>query len=331
MISFDQITGHNKSIQILQSLVKLDQIGHAYLFVGKEGIGKKITALAFAKAISCINLSEDFNPCNHCPSCLKIERGIHPDIQVISPLNSVISIGQIRAIKDIIYWMPLVSKRKIFLIDDAHKMTIEAANSLLKILEEPPAFAVLILITSEPEFILPTISSRCYKISFLPIRKEEQVKILTRMNLGLDHRKLEEIVLLSSGSLGKALELAQNPKKLLEKIRPLEWLIKTTPENIISNTFAQSEKELTCILDSFLDFVEIMVLWFRDILLYQSGLPRELLFFPGRIDKIKEFARYYSQEKIIFILDYLMEIPERIEKHINPKILFDNFIIQLGG
>lgn len=331
MISFDSIVGQKKPIQILKGLIKLNQIGHAYLFVGKEGIGKKTTAIAFAKAINCANLSESCNPCNCCSSCLKIERGVHPDFHIINPINAVISIDQIRGIKDIIYWMPLASRKKIFIINDAHKMTIEAFNSLLKILEEPPEFAVLILITAEPEFIIPTVSSRCYKISFLPIGREEQLKILSSLNLDLDEKQLEEIVLLSPGNLGKSVELAGSKLKLKEKIKYLDWLIETKPEEIISIILSSSEKELAFILDSFLDFTEIMILWFRDVLFYKLGLSQKYLSFSGWEGKIKEFAQYYSEGKIILILNYLSEIPEKIEKHINPKILFENFILHIGG
>jgi len=330
MIDFEQIVGQKKSIQLLKALIKFDRIGHAYLFAGKEGIGKKITAIAFAKAINCTGLSENHNPCNHCSSCLKIEKGIHPDFRIISPLNSIITIDQIREIKSIIYWRPLESRKKIFLINDAHKMTIEASNSLLKILEEPPEFAVLILITAEPEIILPTIISRCHRISFQPLRVEEQKEILTSMNLHLDNRHLEDILLLSPGSPGKTIELASNLSKMKKKNRYIDWLIRTKPEQMVSNIFSSRDNELTDIIESFLDFVEIMILWFRDILFFKLGLAQEMLCFPSRIDIIKEFAQYYSQEKIILILDDLAEIPERIEKHINPKILLENFIIRLG-
>ena len=330
MIDFEKIVGQKKPIKLLKNLIKYDWIGHAYLFTGKEGIGKKATAIAFAKAINCFNLSENYEPCNHCSSCLKIEEGMHPDFQLITPLNSIISIEQIRNIKDIIYWQPLWSRKKIFLIDDAHKMTVAASNSLLKILEEPPEFAVLILNTDSPETMLPTIISRCHKISFNPIGREEQRAILTGLNLNLGKSQLEEIILFSPGNISKAIELASEPDRLKEKNQYLEWLIETEPEQLINKYFSSPANEVKNILNSFLDFTELMVLCFRDILFFQLGLSQEMLSFPKKIEKIKIFAQYYSQQTIINTLNYLTEIPQEIAKYIRPEILMENFIIQLG-
>lgn len=330
IIDFEKIVGQERALQLLKNIIKSDQIGHAYLFSGKEGIGKRTTAIVFAKAINCTNLSDDFNPCNSCASCLKIEQGIHPDFQIISPINSVITIGQIKNIKEIIYWKPLTGRKKIFLIDDAHKMTVEASNSILKILEEPPEYAILILITHSPGSILPTIVSRCHQISFQPISATKQKEVLDGMNMRLDDSQWQEIVLLSAGSLSKAIELASDPLKMQEKDRYIEWLLKTKPEQRIIQFFSSSENEVKDILNSFLDFVEIMVLWFRDIMFFQLGLAQEILSFPGHIDNIKKYAQYYTQEKIILILNYLTETPQRTERNIRPEILLENFIMQLG-
>ena len=330
MIDFEKIIGQKKPIKVLKKLIKHDRIGHAFLFTGKEGIGKKVTAIAFAKAVNCFNLSENYEPCNHCSSCLKIEKGIHPDFQLIAPLNLVITIDQIRNIKDIIYWHPLGGRKKIFLIDDSHKMTVEASNSLLKILEEPPEFAVLILVADSPETMLPTIISRCHRIPFCPINREEQREILADMNLGLEKSQLEEIILFSPGNLSKAIELAREPARLKEKNQYLKWVVEEEPGQLINKFFSSPENEVKDILNSFLDFTELMVLWFRDILFFQLGLPKEMLSFPERIDKIKKFAQCYSQEKIIILLNYLTEIPQKIAKYIKPEILMENFIIQLG-
>ena len=298
MINFDNTVELKKSVQILKNLIKSDKIGHAYLFTGREGSGKKSAAIAFAKAINCSNLSENYNPCNHCSSCLKIEKEIHPDFQIIFPLNSIISIDQIREIKKVIYWPPLESRKKIFIIDDAHKMTIPASNSLLKILEEPPAFAVLILITSKPEILLPTVISRCYQISF------KQAK--------------------------KANELAAEQPVNIEQNRYIDWLLKAKSAKMIHYFFSAQEKELNVITDSLLDFTEVMILWFRDILVFKLGLPQELLSFSGQIDNIVEFAQNYSPDKIMQVLDYLTQIPERMEQHIKPKKLLEKFIMQIG-
>lgn len=301
MINFDAVVGQQKPIQILKNLISSDKIGHAYLFMGQEGIGKKLAAISFAKAVNCLNLSENYVPCNHCSNCLKIEKGIHPDVNIISPLNSVITIEQIREIKNTIYWQPLEGRKKIFILDDAHRMNHAASNSLLKILEEPPPYAILILITAEPENLLATIISRCHPISFQPLKEAEMRKVLTRMGKGLE-----------------------------KKNRYIDWLLKVNSEQTFNFFFSMGENEMKDITDSFLDFTEVMILWFRDILFLQLGLPKDNLSFPERIDNMKDFTQYYSQEKIINILNYLTQIPEKMEKYINIKILLENFIVQIG-
>ncbi|NLL61293.1 MAG: DNA polymerase III subunit delta' [Candidatus Atribacteria bacterium] len=301
MINFDAVVGQEKPIQILKNLIRFGRIGHAYLFTGPEGTGRKTVAISFAKAVNCLNLPEKYDPCNYCSNCLKTEKGIHSDFHTISPLNSVITIEQIREIKETIYWRPLENRKKIFIISDAHKMTLAASNSLLKILEEPPSYAVLILITSVPENLLPTILSRCHRISFQPLKKAEQKEISNRMGRGSE-----------------------------EKNKYIDWVLKAKSEQPFSYFFSTGEKEIKDITDSFLDFTEVMILWFRDILFLQLGLPQNTLSFPERIDKIKDFAQFYSEERIIAILDYLTQIPEKMEKYINPKILLENFILQIG-
>lgn len=330
MIDFKKIVGQKKPIQQLKNIIKYEQIGHAYLFTGREGTGKKISAIAFAKAINCHHLSEDFNPCNHCPSCLKIENGTHPDFHLITPDNYMILLNQIQDIKKTIFWKPLDSSKKIYLIDDAHKMNDDASNSLLKILEEPPPFAVIILITDKPRNLLSTILSRCNRISFFPISIAEQKKVLLSMNGSIDNRLLDEAIIFSAGSYSKALELINNPAGIKERHKLLEWLSESNPKKLLEKLFYSPEKELKNILHSFLDFTEIMILWFRDILFFQLELGPETLSFPNRIDKIREFANYYSKDKIISVLEYLAEIPDKVEKYIQPKILLENFIIQLG-
>lgn len=301
MINFDTIVGQEKPIQILKNLISSGKVGHAYLFMGREGIGKKLVAISFAKAVNCLNLSKNYEACNHCSNCLKIEKNIHPDTNIISALNSVISIGQIRELKNTIYWQPLESRKKVFIIDDAHRMTADASNSLLKILEEPPPYAILILTTSEPKNLLDTIISRCHLISFQPLKKIGNRKVLTRKNQSLEKNN-----------------------------RYIDWLLRVNPEQAFNFLFSMSESEMKDITDSFLDFIEVMILWFRDILFLQLGLSMDNFFFPDRIDSMKDFTRYYSQEKIINILDYLTQIPEKIEKYVNTKILLENFMAQIG-
>ncbi len=330
MVDFKEIVGHYKPVQILKNLIKYDRIGHAYLFRGQDGIGKRRTAIAFSKAINCHQLSDNQDPCNACSSCRRIEKSMHPDFNIISSPDAVIRIDQIREIKHNIFLHPLENKRKIYLIDNAERMTTEAANSLLKILEEPPEFALLLLITAFPEAILPTILSRCSQLSFKSLSLDDQRIILQKTVTTCPEEELEKRIRLSYGRPGEALSLSDDLEKLSARDQNIDLLTNIKPGEMVHYLFRLNEKVFVKILDSFQDFIDLMILWFRDILFMKIGLKEDRLIFQKQAHEIQNYARFYSQEKIISILKYLSEVPEKLEKHVNPKNLLENIFIQLG-
>lgn len=330
MIDFQKIIGHEKPITILKNRIKYNKIGQAYLFIGEDGIGKKLVAIAFSKAINCKNPSEKQEPCNKCSACLTIEKGTNPDFEIISPVDSVIKIDKIRELKNNIFFQPLENNKKVYLINEAEKMTIEAANSLLKVLEEPPEYAILILITAFPDTVLPTILSRCCKILFKPLSLKQQRDILLREeNIDLNENQLEKIIRLSNGSPGKALQIALNKKKMELQTIYISQMAKLKPENMADCIF-NAEQFFPGIKDNFLFFVEIMILWFRDILFFKMNMDKEQMVFQGQLSSIKRYAQHYSENKLTSILEYLANIPEEINRHINQNTLLENFFIRIG-
>ena len=330
MIDFQKIVGHEKPITILKNRIKYNKVGQAYLFAGKDGIGKKLVAIAFSKTINCKKISTEQNPCNQCSTCLTIEKGTNPDVDIISPVDSVIKIEKIRELKSNIFYQPLENKKKIYIINEADRMTVEASNSLLKILEEPPQYAILILITAFPDAILPTILSRCSKLSFKPLSNEQQLEILLRQeNLNLDRKQLEETIKLSFGSPGSTLQIIEDEKKMtLQKIY-IKQMAELRPENTIDCLFTP-EQYFPGINDNFLYFVELMIFWFRDILFLKMDMDTSQLIFQSEIKVVNRYAQYYSENKLINILEYLANIPEELKKHINQNTLLENIFIRLG-
>lgn len=329
MVDFEEIIGHRSPIQILKNMIKLDRIGHAYLFSGKKGIGKRLVAIAFSKAINCTQLSEEQDPCNHCLSCQKIEKGLSPDFNMILPIDDTIKIDQIREIKKNIYFKPLENREKIVMIDDADKMTIEASNALLKILEEPPEFAVLILISAFPDALLPTILSRCCHLLFKPLEIEQQREIMMRILPLLPKNQLENILKIFYGSPGKAMNYLSNQDKMAFKDYFIERIAKTKPGEFLEFLF-HPEKMIPDITHSFKDFVDLVILWFHDVFFLQVGMGESHLFFQEEMDKIQEYAQYYSKERVMMILEYFTKIPEELKKHIQPSALLENIFILLG-
>lgn len=328
MIDFKGIIGHYRPIKILKNIIKHNMVGHSYLFIGKEGIGKKLTAIAFSKGINCLNLSSSQEPCNSCFSCIKIENNVSTDFNIISPVNSVIKINVIRELKNNIYFQPLKNKKKVYIIDDADKMTLEASNSLLKILEEPPDYAILILITSVPDLILPTIISRCSKVIFKPLSIDSQKNILLK-NIPVDNKKIEGFIKLSHGSPGKALNLFADKDRANLKYKFIDKFTGLSPGEFSSFTFSY-EKLFPNISDNFNDFVEMMILWFRDVLFLKMDIDKNQLFFKEYLGVLTRHAHYFTKKRLIMILEYLINIPEDLEKHINQNTLLENFFIRLG-
>jgi DNA polymerase-3 subunit delta' len=330
MIDFREIIGHEKPITILKNRIKYNKVGQAYLFAGKDGIGKKSVAIAFSKAINCKNLSNEQNPCNKCSACLTIEKGTNPDVDIISPVDSVIKIEKIRELKSNIFYQPIENKKKVYIIDEADKMTLEASNSLLKVLEEPPGYAVLVLITAFPDSILPTILSRCCKLSFKPLSNRQQLEILLRQKeLNLDEKQLKEIIKLSYGSPGIVMQRIADKQKITLQKTYIKQIAQLRPVDMLDCIF-NPENYFPEINDNFLYFVEVMILWFRDILYLKKDMNIKYLVFQEEINAIKRYAQYYSENNLMNILEYLSIIPEELKRHINKNTLLENFFIRLG-
>ena len=174
---FENIIGNEKNKELLKKVIDTNNIAHSYMFVGKDSIGKLLFAKEFAKAILC---TEEGKPCNKCKSCIEFNTNNNPDFNILEPEGNSIKIDQIRELTKKVYEKPVVSNRKVYIINDSNYMTKEAQNSLLKTLEEPPEYITIILITSNENLFLPTIKSRCTKVLFNRLTNEELADILQK-------------------------------------------------------------------------------------------------------------------------------------------------------
>ena len=199
-MSFEKIIGNDDNKKLLENTVKSNNVLHSYLFFGTEGIGKKVFAKEFSKMILCN--SEDEKPCNKCKSCIEFDSNNNPDFFVIEPDGSSIKIEQIRQMQKSILEKPIESNKKVYIINDAETMTKEAQNCMLKTLEEPQDFIVIILIASNENNILPTVKSRCTKIFFRNLDDADIIKYVNEKNSGIDINK--DILKLCNGSILKA-------------------------------------------------------------------------------------------------------------------------------
>lgn len=205
-MSFENIVGNTKIKQELKNVANSNAVSHSYLFVGEEGIGKKQIAREFAKMILC--LSQEKENCNQCDSCIKFISNNNPDFIEISEDGNSIKIAQIRELQEKIYQKPIVSSKKVVIIDNSEKMTEEAQNSLLKTLEEPPEYIVIILITLNENKLLNTIKSRCLKLSFVNIDGKEMLEYIDK-NQEIQ-KPSQSILELCNGSIGRLIKINDN-------------------------------------------------------------------------------------------------------------------------
>lgn len=214
-MAFDNIIGNKNTKELLNKIVKSNNIIHSYMFTGEEGIGKKLFAIEFAKMVLCTSNEE--KPCNKCKSCIEFNGKSNPDFEIIENSGNI-KIDQIRLFQTKIAEKPITSSKKVYIIDDAHTMTREAQNCLLKTLEEPPEYIMIILITSNENMIINTIKSRCMKINFQRIEDDLLKKYLQE---NYDINEISESMLDTiGGSIKKAILLKDKEEiyKDVEKI-----------------------------------------------------------------------------------------------------------------
>lgn len=207
-MNFDEIIGNKSEKERLESICKLNKIAHSYIFLGIQGIGKKLIAKEFAKKILCLNEQKG---CNTCQSCIEFDTENHPDFKIIIPDGKNIKIEQIREFQEKIYEKPVISSKKVYIIDNADLMTKEAQNCLLKTLEEPPSYVVIILIVSNESKLLNTIKSRCIKMAFSSLKDEELKEFLKDENIE------DNILKRANGSIKKLIHIKEN-KELYKTI-----------------------------------------------------------------------------------------------------------------
>ena len=269
-LCFRNLLGHDRAKSLLQEAASNNRIGHAYLFRGPDGVGKKRAALTFAAFINCKNRADD--ACGTCASCRKYISGNHPDIIAVSPEGAAIKIAQVRELKHRLAFPPLEAATRVIVLEDIHTMRREAANSLLKTLEEPAPNNLFILTADQSGTILPTIISRCQIIPFGPLDHENMAEVLMREH-DLDKTLALSLASVAEGSLGRAKLLLQEDllafrQEVVEKL----LLGQNDQAETTAQVFRFSEKG-AALKENLYEFIALLRLWYRDLVLIASGAP----------------------------------------------------------
>ncbi|MEN6439083.1 MAG: DNA polymerase III subunit delta' [Syntrophobacter sp.] len=320
-MSLNAIPGQQRAVRFLRQLVRKNAVPHAFLFSGMTGTGKLATAREFAKVLECFH-PRDFDSCDECASCRKIDEGIHPDFIQVRSDGASIKIDQIRELRERFRFRPFEGKWRVVIIEDAQKLREEAANAILKILEEPPRGNIFIMLAPEAQMLLQTIVSRCCHVRFQPLGDDVVTDILLKD--GIPRERAAEIARLSEGSLDRARQLTEEDriagwKKVLENIEKLDGLSMIDFFQMISEWAGkreQAEQDLDCIR-----------LWVRDLVLLRLAGTRPLTF--SVEDKTKEAVRNIAPERL-FMLYYCVEQAVRnLKVNANLQLTFEGVCLAI--
>jgi DNA polymerase-3 subunit delta' len=328
MNHFMDIVGHQDIIEYIGKAVTHHQVSHAYILNGEKGSGKKMLAKLFAMSLQCIEPKENGEPCGTCKSCHQAMHRNHPDIIYVEheKANSI-GIEEIRQqINQDIAVKPYASNYKVYIVDEADKMTVQAQNALLKTMEEPPEYAVLLLLTENAEALLPTIRSRCVMLKLRHI-KDQLVKKYLIENLSYDEEKADICVAFAQGNIGKAVRLASS-ESFQEMKDDVVSLMKQISRMDLSQLleYLNRCKDYKLCID---DYMDLIAVWYRDVLIYKATKNIDRVIFSNELSAIKERANTSSYEGIETVLEALEKVKTRLKANVNYELVMELLLLTI--
>lgn len=344
-----RVVGHERAVLMLGNSILNQRLGHAYLFTGPQGIGKRTLALEFASALNCLagngpNGSTRGQPCHLCQSCTRIARGSHPDVVEISlerqglvesdgraktATPKEIKIDAIRGLQATVGLNPHSGAWKVYILGDAERLNEEASNALLKTLEEPPSSTVLLLLALDTEAVLPTIASRCFHVPLRPVRRAAIAAALMSMH-GFERDKAEMLAALSGGRPGAALSLASAPDALDKRPAALQKLAAISGAHRVERVNAASDlaKMFTEDRRGFYDLLDHWESWWRDVVAVSSSQPSVAI----NVDQapaLRAAAERISTYAALNAVKLVEQTRLQLMENVNPRLALESLTLGL--
>lgn len=323
-MSLAKLVGNNSVKYWLQKALKQNRLPGALIFSGPSGVGKQRFAIEFAKSLNCLNVDADFNSCDSCSSCHRISMGEFSDTRTIAPEGQFIKVDQVRTVTDEVYYRPFEGKYRVYIFEMAEKMREQAANALLKTLEEPPSTSILILITTSPDSLLPTILSRTIKLQFAPL-SESILKSYLIANYPRPEIEQNLLVKVAQGSIGRALsidiaEYIQRRQECLDMLTIIAT--KNHPALLIKIAESLGKKERA----DFDKYLEIMFILLQDLTHLQISPTVEIINF-DITNKLSDLATKSPLNFFTKLACRFMELERELVRNINRQMTLENIFL----
>jgi DNA polymerase-3 subunit delta' len=311
-MTFRDILGHEQPHRLLEESFRQGRLAHAYLFAGEEGIGKRRVAMALASALLCQAQRPDnrLQNCGECSGCYQTAHQTHPDLHLIEPDGQTIKIDQIRQLQNRLSLRTYTGGYKVAILDEADRTTVEAANSLLKTLEEPPPGCLLILITPRPAFLLPTVRSRCQTLRFSTLPPDRMIRFLIEKR-GLAEPEARAVAARARGRVGPAMTM-----DLMAVREELEETLALLHGNDSLEDAAKDADRMFGLLDEW-------ERWGRDLLLVRLGADTALLTYTDRLDRLRSEAAQKRTEPLLGWLLLLQRIRSAVRRNLNRTLALE--------
>ena len=326
MAGFQSIVGQEQLKAHLQGALETHKVSHAYIISGEKSSGKEYIARIFAMALQCER--GGIEPCNECHSCKQAISRNQPDIIYVSHEKSnTIGVEDIREqINNDIGIKPYSSPRKVYIMNEGEKMTPQAQNALLKTLEEPPAYAVILILTSNVEELLPTIISRCVVLNMKPV-SDALVKKYLMEELAVPDYKANICVAFARGNVGKAKHLAGSEE--FEKVKEEAISLVKYINDMEINEIVKAIKKITEYNLDINDYLDILTVWYRDVLLYKATKDMNNMIFRNEIQQIRKVADRSTYEGIETIVNALQQAKRRLEANVNFDLTMELLLLTI--